>query len=138
MYAAAALKNAIGSENTCILKDIGLKITLRTENIIQSGIANIFLMILLIISGLRAPDCYVLKNINEVTGLSVDYILGISETKNVAQSDSEALVEQVLVQDVIDSLKIFKKNYKASKKPKEIKGLFIVKITFSLLSEDIN
>ena len=38
-------------------------------------------------NGTRTPDCYVLKKINEVTGLSVDYILGISETKNVAQSD---------------------------------------------------
>lgn len=38
-------------------------------------------------NGTRTPDCYVLKRINEITGLSIDYVLGISETKNVAQSD---------------------------------------------------
>lgn len=37
--------------------------------------------------GVRTPDLYVLRNISKVTGLSADYILGISETKNVAQSD---------------------------------------------------
>lgn len=38
-------------------------------------------------NGSRTPDCYVLKNICRVTGLSADYILGISATKNVRQSD---------------------------------------------------